>query len=43
MYGCYPSGVLHVDGYLCEEAEMYEKFKWLPCYWVEANQANQAN
>jgi FkbM family methyltransferase len=39
IYGCNPSGVLHVGAHLCEEKEMYEKFKWLPCYWVEANQA----
>jgi hypothetical protein len=39
VYGCNPSGVLHVGAHLCEEAEMYEKFEWLPCYWVEANQA----
>ena len=39
VYGCNPSGVLHVGAHLCEEAVMYEKFKWLPCYWVEANQA----
>lgn len=37
IYGCNPSGVLHVGGHLCEEAEVYEKFEWLPCYWVEAN------
>ena len=39
VYGCNPSGVLHVGAHLCEEAVMYEKFKWLPCYWVEANQS----
>jgi len=39
VYGCNPSGVLHVGAHLCEEAVIYEKFKCLPCYWVEANQA----
>jgi hypothetical protein len=38
VYDCKPLGVLHVSAHLCEEAAEYEKFKWLPCYWVEANQ-----
>jgi FkbM family methyltransferase len=39
VYDCKPLGILHVGAHLCEEAAEYEKFKWLPCYWVEANQA----
>jgi FkbM family methyltransferase len=38
VYDCKPLGVLHVGAHLCEEAEMYEEFNWLPCYWVDANQ-----
>ena len=35
-WGINPNGVLHVGAHLGEEAEDYQKFKWLPAIWIEA-------
>ena len=33
-----PQGVLHVGAHLAEEAESYEKNRWLPVIWVEGQE-----
>jgi FkbM family methyltransferase len=35
-WGVTPTGVVHVGAHLAEEAHDYEKFRWTPVTWVEA-------
>lgn len=36
FWGVSPTGVVHVGAHLAEEALDYEKFRWVPVIWVEA-------
>jgi FkbM family methyltransferase len=39
FWGVTPTGVVHVGAHHAEEAPDYEKFRWIPVIWVEAQPA----